>query len=113
MLEMPNSVPSEDSSEEKVVTEGGAPARVERFTSLRVRDTKTGQFVAGPNPHLIHKGWATALKNIGEASVAGIVGGTIANQIPQNNRSWRQNKKKLEDNLSVTLKKIPPEKRKK
>lgn len=105
MLEMPNSVPSEEPDEKPV--EG---ARVERFTTLRVRDTKTGQFVAGPNPHLIHKNW---LKNVTEASVAGIIGGAVANQLPQNNHSWRANKKKLEENLSVTLKKIPPEKRKK
>lgn len=54
MLEMPNSFSEE-------------PEKIERYTAIRVRDARTGKFVAGPNPHLVAKAfrrrpdpWATA-----------------------------------------------------
>lgn len=42
MLEMPNSFSEE-------------PEKIERYTAIRVRDARTGKFVAGPNPHLVAK----------------------------------------------------------
>lgn len=43
-LEMPNTMPEPEE-------------RVERVTQIRLRDLKTGKFVAGPNPDLVIKGW--------------------------------------------------------
>jgi hypothetical protein len=100
MLEMPNDSVGENSSAVTDETPPREPVRAERFTGLRVRDTKTGQFVAGPNPHLVAKAfpWKTAATGL----LSGTVGGVIANQLPQNQKDSRKLKKKLPD-PSVTL----------
>lgn len=100
---MPNGF-SEDSSAESEATPTEDGNQAERFTAIRVRDVKTGRFVAAPS--LVTKGMPKSVTRIMEASTAGIIGGVIANQAPQNNRSWKTNKKKLkklEDDLSVKL----------
>jgi hypothetical protein len=102
-LEMPNS--AAESSADEVLTEGGSPARTESLTSIRLRDVKTGKFVAGAG--LVTKRFnLRSLQGLGEATAAGVAAGFIANQLPQNRRTWRGQKKKLDKDLSVGLKKI-------
>lgn len=105
-LEMPNFGVGDNSSAVDEEEPPKMPVRTERYSGLRVRDTKTGQFVAGPNPHLVAKGWRSALGMLG----SGVAGGVIANQLPQNQKDSRKIKRKLESDMSVTLQKKPPRK---
>jgi len=66
--------------------------REEQLTSIRTRDLKTGRFVGAPT--LVAKN--RSVTRIAEGSVAGIVGGVAANQLPQNQRSTRRVLKKKE-----------------
>lgn len=102
-LEMPNAYAG-DSSEEAEVTPTEEGNQAERFTAIRVRDVKTGRFVAGPS--LVAKALPRSVTRIAEGATAGLIGGVIANQAPQNNRSWKTNRKKLkklEEDMSVKL----------
>lgn len=105
-LEMPGTF-TEDSSAEDDVTPREDGNQAERFTAIRVRDTKTGRFVAAPTLVAKKLSMPKGVTRIAEASTAGIIGGVIANQAPQNNRSWKTNKKRLkehlDDDMSVKL----------
>jgi len=108
-LEMPNSA-AEKSSVAEPSTEGAARVRAESLTGIRLRDTKTGKFVASPS--LVTKKFnIKAFKGLGEATAAGVLAGFVANQLPQNKKTWGQTTKKVEQKLdpklSVTLKKKP------
>jgi hypothetical protein len=91
-LDMPNFSVAEESSPDEVTTEDGSRARAENLTGIRLRDVKTGQFVAG----------------------AGLVTKRgVSLERPQKTAEgyfeWRKNRKrlrKLEDDMSVTLRKV-------
>lgn len=97
-LEMPNGV-TEDSVDQSRV-------RAEDLTGIRLRDVKTGKFVAAPT--LVAKKLSpTTFKGLFEGIAAGSIGGIVANQFPQNRRDSKKSLKKLDPKLSVTLQKKP------
>jgi hypothetical protein len=91
-LEMPNFSVAEESSPEEVVTDSGSRARAENLTGIRLRDVKTGQFVAGAG--LVTKRGSLVEK---------------PHKTAEGYFEWRRNRKrlqKLEDDMSVTLRKV-------
>ena len=90
-LEMPNDGVGENSSASGSSSETPTEVATENYSGVRVRDTKTGRFVSGPNPHLVVKDWKSAAGMVG----AGAAGGVLANQIPQNTIDWKKQRRKL------------------
>lgn len=87
--QMPGAL-AEESSAEEVLTETLSRARNENLTAVRVRDTKTGKFVPGSNALISKRGEKRA--KLIETYIEG--------------RKARNQEKQLEDEMSVTLRKI-------
>lgn len=94
-LEMPNSA-HEDLPAEEVKSEDGSRSRAEEITALRLRDVKTGRFVAGAG--LITKGAPTSIFETASWSIP-------LGWLGVEKRKDRKKKAHLDPKLSVTLKK--------